>query len=253
MEYRYKAIWFRRASAWWVETESSRQGLIRRLQLPGDRIRVIPNTCGAQYREHGSRRAFPEPAREIRLLYFAAAYNHKNLNMVPRMARALIDRRPGLRFQMVTTLPEDHFIYRRMMRRAHRLGVTQWIDNRGPIPVAEGPQLYQQCDICFMPTLLEVFSATYPEAMAMGLPIVTSDLGFARDVCGKAALYFKANDAGAAAEQVLRLLEDPPLWDGLIDEGKRVLDSLPTPRQKFAMYMDALSQLAGPASRSGQP
>lgn len=35
-----------------------------------------------------------------------------------------------------------------------------------------------------MPTVLEVFSATYPEAMA--LPIVTSDLDFARDICDNA-------------------------------------------------------------------
>lgn len=257
LEYQYKSSWFRCATAWWVETESSRQGLIRRLKLPGDRIVVVPNTCGQQYREHQGRRAFPDLGREVRLLYFAAAYNHKNLNMVPRVARALADKRPGLRFRMVTTLPEDHFIYRRMMRRARKLQVTDRIDNRGRILVADGPRLYQDCDVCFMPTLLEVFSATYPEAMAMGLPIVTSDLPFARDVCGDAAIYFRANDPASAAQCLLRLLDDSRQWGHLLEQGKRVLDTLPTPEVKFARYMSLLAAvvegrpLASPAVSGG--
>ena len=41
-----------------------------------------------------------------------------------------------------------------------------------------------------LPTLLESFSATYIEAMFHGKTILTSDLDFARDVCGEAAFYF---------------------------------------------------------------
>ena len=251
---KHKSIWYRRASAWWVETECARQGLMRRLGLPGDWIGVIPNTCAAQYRQCATRRPFPDSAREIKLLYFTAPYKHKNLNMVPRVAKVLVDRQPNLRFRMVTTLPEDHVVFRRMMKLARSLGVTERIDNRGPIRVADGPRLYQECDICFMPTVLEVFSATYPEAMAMGLPIVTSDLGFARDICGKAASFFLANQPTSAADAILGLLESPSQWNELVEEGKHVLSALPTPPQKFGRYTSLLSDLVeGRPFPSGSP
>lgn len=38
-----------------------------------------------------------------------------------------------------------------------------------------------------MPSLLECFTATYPEAMRMERPIVTTDLAFAQGLCGEAA------------------------------------------------------------------
>lgn len=240
---RHKRYWFRQADAWWVETDCARDGLVRRLGLPAERIEVVPNTCGVQYRQRESRRRFSDRNRELQLLYFTAPYKHKNLNMVPRVAKALRDCDPELRFRMVTTLPPGDTICRRMMRRARSMDVLHLIDNRGPIRVADGPSLYAECDICFMPTVLEVFSATYPEAMAMGLPILTSDLDFARDICGKAALYFQANQPTSAAQAVLRLVRDPDLWDSLVQAGRRVLQRLPTPAEKYRIYMDLLSHL----------
>jgi glycosyltransferase involved in cell wall biosynthesis len=241
---KYRGHWFRKADAWWVETERAKRGLVERLALPPDRIHVVPNTCSAQYRDQQTRRDFPESSRELRLLYFTAPYWHKYLDMVPRVAKALVDRRHDLEFRMVTTLPEDHAIYRQMMNTAQSLGVSRWIVNLGPIPVADGPELYRSCDICFMPTVLEVFSATYPEAMAMGLPIVTSDLEFAREICQNAALYFPASDPSGAAECILRLVADRQLWVSLQEEATRVLSQLPTPREKYNRYVELLRQLA---------
>ena len=42
----------------------------------------------------------------------------------------------------------------------------------------------------FLPTFLECFSASYAEAMLMKKPIITSNLGFAQNVCKDAAVYF---------------------------------------------------------------
>jgi glycosyltransferase involved in cell wall biosynthesis len=80
--------------------------------------------------------------------------------------------------------------------------------------------------------------------MAMGLPIVTSDLEFAREICHNAALYFPASDPSGAAECILRLVADRQLWDSLVDQAKRVLSQLPTPREKYNRYVELLQQLA---------
>ena len=72
------------------------------------------------------------------------------------------------------------------------------VTNLSPLSLDRCVEEYKKASCVFQPTLAEVFSATYLEAMAMGVPIITSDLDFARDVCGNAAYYFNPDDDRAA-------------------------------------------------------
>jgi glycosyltransferase involved in cell wall biosynthesis len=141
-------------------------------------------------------------------------------------------------------------VEREVMGLARRMGVEDRIENLGTIPVARGPEVYRSCDICFLPTLLETFSATYPESMAMGLPIVTTDLGFARDVCDDAAQYFRPRDAQSAVAAILRLLDNRELWNRQIERGKQVLTRFPTPEQRYRQYIDVLHAHFGCANKT---
>jgi len=114
------------------------------------------------------------------------------------------------------------------------------IKNVGRVTLNEVIELYRSAHICFMPSLLETFSASYPEAMAMGRPIVASDLDFARAVCKEAAVYFRAASPAAAADAVLRLIGDQVLWDECIDNGRQVLETLPTARRKYEMFVASI-------------
>jgi glycosyltransferase involved in cell wall biosynthesis len=173
------------------------------------------------------------------------------LESVPEVAKQLAARRPELGFEFVTTLNPDDPMWREISARAAALGVADHVRNLGRVPVADGPKLYQGCHICFMPTVLECFSATYPEAMAMGLPIVTTDLGFVRDICREAALYYRPFDPAGAADRIVQLLDDEPLWNQLIDHGKRVLEGLPTAHEKYLQYVDLLHELVRSDNPSG--
>jgi glycosyltransferase involved in cell wall biosynthesis len=148
-----------------------------------------------------------------------------------------------LDFEFVITLPEDCHRLRSVLKEAVDLNVPSRIKNEGRILVADGPKLYDPCDICFMPTVLETFSATYPEAMAMGLPIMTTNFQFASDVCQDAALYFEPTNAASAADCIQRLLHDPAQWRSLVARGKAVLQGLPTPRRKYEAYLRMLCDL----------
>lgn len=241
----YKRHWFRSANRWVMQTESSRQGLHRRLGIPLDRIHVVSNSCGAGYFQRADTvRAFPSRGQKVRIFCFSAAYRHKNLKLLPAIAAQLERIDPSLDFDITTTLPdcEDLDSIRVLARQ---LRVEGRLVNLGPIPVAEGPSTYERFDLLLLPTVLETFSATYPEAMAMGLPIVTSDLDFARDVCGNAALYFDPVDAHSGAATIARLLADPSLWASLVAQGKQQLKRFPDPAQKSEGYLSMLNNLLG--------
>jgi glycosyltransferase involved in cell wall biosynthesis len=239
----YKTFWIRKAEYWFVQTEVARQGLHRRARLPLDRISVIPNACAEHYRQQSAVSEFPAASEKVRLLSFAAAYPHKNLDLLPDVAAHLQRLEPALNFEMVLTLPDGEPLLERINRRAAKLNVTQRIVNRGPVPVAEGPDLYRSCHVSMLPTNFETYSATYAESMAMGLPIITTDLNFAHDACRDAALYFEARNAAAAAREIQRLIHDPDLRRRLVSRGKEILSELPTPRQRYEMYVEVLKRL----------
>jgi glycosyltransferase involved in cell wall biosynthesis len=239
----YRGYWFRKAEMLVVETSYVREGYAKRIGVPLSRIAVVENTCGQHYLDRQSVRPRPDPAERIRILCFAAPHKHKRVEIVPLVAKELSAKRPKLEFEFVTTIDERAPLLKSMRDSAQALGVANFIQNIGPVPIAKGPDLYDSCHICFLPTVLECFSATYPEAMAMGVPIVTTDLGFLRDVCREAALYFPPDNAARAADCIIEVLESPAVWDRLTQTGKYVLRGLPTASQKYRQYVELLRQL----------
>ena len=98
----------------------------------------------------------------------------------------------------------------------------------GAVPPAECPALYGECDAMFLPTLAECFSASYAEAMVMEKPIVTTDLGFARSICGPAAIYYAPANPQAAAEAIAQLANSMTSQSQLREAGKLRLQSFDT-------------------------
>ncbi len=157
-------------------------------------------------------------------------YRHKNFDILVDAVRYLKDAHSDFKVRFVLTFDEgempvpddvkDAFLY------------------IGKVGVDECPYLYEQADVMFMPTLMECFTATYPEAMRMEVPIVTTDLEFARGLCGDAACYYSAVDAKAAAEAIYKVATDEACRSQLIASGKVQL-------KKFDNYEQRAEKLIG--------
>ena len=155
---------------------------------------------------------------------------HKNLGIMVPVSEYLEGVHPDFCFRFVLTCNETPFSLPEHLRK-HFVFI-------GKVDVAECPNLYEQADIMFMPTLLECFTATYPEAMRMEVPIVTTDLEFARGLCGEAACYYSAIDADAAAEAIYKVATDEAYMQQLTAYGKEQL-------KKFDNYEQRAEKLVG--------
>ena len=236
----YKAFWYRKADAWIVEANNAKQGLQRRWKVPAEAVFVVPNTCSQIYRHRSVSRVRPAKGEKLKLLSLTAYYRSKNLEIIPKVAYFMERLGCQFEFEFVITLPEDDVGFKGIMSLAKQLRVEGRIRNVGLVKVDAAPELYEECHIAFVPSLLETFSANYPEAMAMGLPIVASDLDFARDACADAAMYYDPINAESAAKVILELMDNPEKWECLIDRGAKVLESLPTPAERFRRYVDII-------------
>jgi glycosyltransferase involved in cell wall biosynthesis len=75
------------------------------------------------------------------------------------------------------------------------------------------PALLARSDIFVLPPLIEGMSNALLEAMAAGLPCITSDLPVNQEVInhGTTGLLFKTNDGASLTRQLTQLVNDPAL------------------------------------------
>lgn len=152
----------------------------------------------------------------ITLLTISANYPHKNLSIIIPTIHFLHNKYPDLDFRFVLTIDRGQFPPLTDDEEKHIIFL-------GSVPLSECPNLYKQCTVVFSPTLLECFSAVYPEAMRMEKPIITTDLDFSRSLCGNAALYYDALSHEALGECIFRISTDKEMNGLLINEGKKQL------------------------------
>lgn len=145
-------------------------------------------------------------------LTVSAPHANKNLKIALDVARILRKKNPSFVFRFVFTIDEADYPQVPNELKGNFLFV-------GRVTIEECPSLYQQADIMFQPSLLECFSASYPEAMKMSVPIVTTDLAFAKGLCGDAAVYYSAIDAADAANKLYEVSHNEQLKCGLIAKG----------------------------------
>src|SRR5690606_31883324 len=105
----------------------------------------------------------------------------------------------------------------------------------------ECPSLYRQSDFMFLPTLLECFTATYPEAMCMDTPILTSDLPFARSICGSAAEYFNPLSPKDIGDKIFNLSHDTVKVEELIKMGRKQLLLFDNSKQRADKYLKIIT------------
>lgn len=227
----------RDADAYVVQTDDVNQRLSKWINNSKN-IYTVTNTCSQHYfKPEKALAQLPDKSeQEFRLLTLSAYYLHKNLEIIKPLI-AILKKEGKSNIKFVTTLPQKTFeqIFNAVERES--------IYNVGPVPMNKCPSLYQECDAMFLPTLLECFSASYPEAMAMKKPILTSDLGFARTICGEAAIYFDPLNAKDIAEKIIVLYENQELQQTLIEKGTQRLSVFDTPKTRAQKYLEICQSL----------
>lgn len=114
----------------------------------------------------------------------------------------------------------------------------------GAVPNRRVREFYTRADVFIMPSYREGFPRVIIEAMAMGLPIVSTDAGGTRDLFGPLQQEFVVprDDSGLFADSLKRLLSDGEKRRGLSQENVREVKRFST-ESVAQMYDSALSAL----------
>ena len=180
----------------------------------------------------------------IRILYAGQLHAYKGVHTLLAALTGLSTQTgiPPFTLTVVGKGPEDYTTS--LKEAAAKAGFP--VDFRGLVPHAEMPSVYQRHDVFVFPSIWEEpFGLTHLEAMASGLPVVSTANGgqgeFLLD--DENALTFPPEDVAVLARQLTRLLTDDALYTRLTYKGRATA----VQGFSFSRYVDELEALLAQA------
>ncbi len=181
-------------------------GQLARQTYPNLSYAVIPNGVDLQLFQPAAagRRT---PTHPIRCLAVARLIERKGLGDLIR-AFALLERG---RFQLEIVGGGSDEGALRDLASVH--GLAGEVRFLGPLPRAEVARRYREADLFTLPSSAEAFGNVFAEALASGLPIVSSPIGGIPDLVehGTNGLLVTPGDVNGLAAAIRYLAEDPEL------------------------------------------
>lgn len=222
------------------ETEDVSKRLSRYLHVKPNRIFTVSNSYNHFFSAFKSGNCLlpRKRSKEFRFVSLCSPYLHKNLTILNKVIPLMKFDEDLKNIKFVVTINND--IYHKIFED----DVQDFILNVGVLPPNLCPQLYSECDALFLPTLLECFSANYPEAMFMRKPILTSNLSFSTSVCGDAALYFDPLDEYDIIKKVRIIVTDLIVYETLVDRGIERLKNFLTSSERAKQYLSICSSIS---------
>lgn len=224
----YKNYYLKKTSSYLVvETEIAKKNIIEYLGFKSSKIFVVGNTCSNFFSDNKEIK-HAKDKNTFKLITISAFYKHKNLEIINDVVK-ILKQKSSVNFKFYLTIDDKTFL-KTFKRNSN-------IINLGSQEAFNCPSLYLNSDAMFLPTLLETFTASYPEAMQMKIPIITSNLDFANNICGDAALYFNPLDPNEIADKIITLAENNELYFDLISKGEKRLKKFETANSRTIKYL----------------
>jgi glycosyltransferase involved in cell wall biosynthesis len=116
------------------------------------------------------------------------------------------------------------------------------------------PRLLAACDVFALPSLYEGSSLAVLEAMAAGIPIVSSAIGGTEELIedGRSGLLVAPGDSEALAAALRRVLGDPGLRQSLVAHARERVEAGLTREQMAARVSGVYRELLGEAEGDGE-
>ena len=202
-----------------TSSHATKRLLISHAQVPPEKIRVIPLGVDSPAINLSPQERLRERARFLGgegelILSVGVIQTRKNtLNMLkalktlPSNYKLVLSGGNGYGSEAI-----HEFI--RTESLSDRVIILGFIDN------AQLARLYQAASVFLFPSFEEGFGIPVLEAMAHGVPVVTSNVSSMPEVGGEAALYVDPHSASDIGQKVVQAAEDRALREELVQKGR---------------------------------
>ncbi len=228
-------------------SNNSRNDITRILGVNPKRIRVIPLAVSEEFKVLQNE----ELKRRIRALYRLPEKFILNVGSI----------QPG---KNIGRLLEAFMRLKRESKFSHKLvivGRKAWLTHEvlnapngsqlkddviftGPVPQEHLPVLYNLAELFVYPSIYEGFGLPPLEAMACGIPVITSNCSSLPEVVGESAILVNPYSVDSITDAMIKVLSNPVLMSDLKKRGLKRLNKFSwekTATQYLAVYKELLA------------
>lgn len=192
---------------------SEKDFYVRAYGMPPEKVSVIPNGVSDEFFTPRAYRRAPNA-----LLFLGGWEWRKGIRYLAQAFCRIAERRPDVTLSLAGTGEGDPIVKRAFPAELHpRIRVIP------AVPPQELPAVYATHDIFLFPSLFEGMPLVVPEAMASGMPVVTTRACGMQDIVedGVSGFLVPPRDADTFTERVERLLGDGNLCQRLGQAAQR--------------------------------
>jgi glycosyltransferase involved in cell wall biosynthesis len=238
---RLHASVFRSACALVTWSQWAKDSLERDYGIPAEKITVVQPGVDLGDWPSGAREHANGGPHLPRLLFVGGDFARKGGETLLQAFRERLDQRCEL-----------HVVTQASLEPGHNLHVHKGITPDNPLL----RQLYAEADVFVFPTQADCLAQVIPEAMAAGLPVVTTRVGATPEVVshGVTGLMVKPKDVVGLARAVEDLLDHPDLRRAMGEAGRRRVEEVCDARKNASRIVDLLKKVSvAPRDRAGVP
>jgi glycogen synthase len=197
-------------------------GLLRNIGVPESKIRTIPlwiDTKYIQSIEGEPRERFPRPV----ILYVGQLKYRKGFDVLAHAMPYVVKEFPEASFVYVGHNPRNEPALREICRGN---GTEENLKFLGRVTEEEKIRLFRAADVYVLPTRYEGFGLPLLEAMAAGVPVVSSDIPVVSEIVqnGRNGLLAKLEDPEDLARCVIEAVKDQDLRRKIVQGGLETVE-----------------------------
>ena len=237
---------------------NSKRDLVDYFGIPPSRVEVVYNGVSSRFRADlpradrdrvSAKYSLPRPY----LLFLGGEKPHKNVrNVLRAFAQARKDRALPHSLVLAGPMPKNK---NRVEALIAALELDGYVCRPGVVPEEDLPGLFAGADAFLYPTLYEGFGLPVVEAMASGVPVLTSSTSALQEIAGGYAYLVDPIDVDAIARGIVDLATDPVRRSEFADLGKRRARDFSWDRaaeRTLQIYAEALGSRRQPADARPQ-
>jgi glycosyltransferase involved in cell wall biosynthesis len=193
---------FKKAKRLFVHAAQQRQTLIDRLDIPGEKIHVIPMVLCGDDRVHLDVRE-----DENTVLFFGRIWEYKGLDYLIRAEPLITAKIPSVRF-VIAGKGEDLCKYKEMMVNPERFTVYEEY-----VSDSQRAELFRRASVVALPYIEASQSGVIPIAYRFGKPVVATTVGGLPALVddGRTGYLVPPRNEHALAAAIVKLLENKAL------------------------------------------
>jgi glycosyltransferase involved in cell wall biosynthesis len=230
LKFIYKRIW-RRAEAVTVLSKDSEKMASKLIDLNYKLIRngidtseFYPSAIETNYQ------------KRLRLLYVGRLVKRKGIDLLLRAVDKL--HREGYTDKFKLEIVGQGKMLEDLKQYVSENKLEEFVTFAGRIPHERLPEVYRRSDVFVLPSITEALGNVTQEAIASGLPIITTDTGAAELVTDN-GIVIEIGDVNAIVESIRSVIDKPDQLKSMrasaIEKGKR-MDWSTTAEQYFQLY-----------------